>query len=176
MQKTVYLSLGSNTGEREAELQKAIDLLAASDFQIQRISSVYETAPVDYKDQPHFLNCVVEARTTAFPIRLLQRIGAIETEMGRKRTTPKGPRNIDIDILLFGRFVVDTPKLVIPHAHMTERRFMMEPLVELTPDLRHPVTRQTMKELLAAAPHQFVRRTALRLTLPGTGPSPEEGS
>jgi 2-amino-4-hydroxy-6-hydroxymethyldihydropteridine diphosphokinase len=170
MQKTVYLSLGSNTGEREKELQTAIEKLVAPDFEVRRISHVYETAPVDYKDQAHFLNCVVEARTAAFPMRLLARINAIETEMGRRRTIPKGPRNIDIDILLFGKFVVDTPKLVIPHAHMAERRFVLEPLVELAPDLRHPVTRQTIKEILAAAPHQFVRRTALRLTLPGRLP------
>jgi 2-amino-4-hydroxy-6-hydroxymethyldihydropteridine diphosphokinase len=169
MLKTTYLSLGSNIGNREAELQSAINRLHSHDFQITRISSVYETEPIEYLDQPRFLNVVVEAQTTIFPMRLLVRIGNLEKQMGRKRGISKGPRNIDIDIVLFGKFIVDTPQLQIPHPRFAERRFVLEPLVELAPDLRHPVTRQTMKELLAAAPNQFVRKLPVHLDLPVGG-------
>lgn len=165
--KRVYFSLGSNLGDRQGFLQRAIDRLHSQDLSVLRISSVYETAPVDVLEQPDFLNVVVEAETTTYPVRLLRRIQAIERDLGRKRTFPKGPRSIDIDILLFGRFVVDTPQLIIPHPRMTERRFVLEPLAELAPDLRHPITRQPMRDLLAAAPGQFLRRTSLGLDLPG---------
>jgi 2-amino-4-hydroxy-6-hydroxymethyldihydropteridine diphosphokinase len=158
MLKVVYLSLGSNVGDREAELRTALSKLHSHDFQIERVSSLYETDPVEMRDQPQFLNIVLEARTTLYPMRLLLRIANIEREMGRRRTVTKGPRNIDIDILLFGRFTVETPQLQIPHPRMTERRFVLEPLVELSPDLRHPVTRRTMREILAQAPEQRVRR------------------
>jgi 2-amino-4-hydroxy-6-hydroxymethyldihydropteridine diphosphokinase len=166
MDKVVYLSLGSNLGDREAELRTALAKLQSHDLQIERVSSLYETEPVEVRDQPQFLNLVVEARTSLYPMRLLLRIANVEREMGRKRSTPKGPRNIDIDILLFGRFIVDTPQLQIPHPRMVERRFVLEPLAELSPDLRHPVTRRTMREILAKAPDQRVRRLPAPLELP----------
>ena len=137
--KRVYLALGSNVGDREANLRTAIRKLHRRDLRVSRISSVYETAAVYYLDQPDFLNCVVEADTEIFPMRLLLRVSNIERSMGRKRLVPKGPRNIDIDILLHGSSIVETPQLQIPHPRMRERRFVLEPLAELAPDLRHPV-------------------------------------
>jgi 2-amino-4-hydroxy-6-hydroxymethyldihydropteridine diphosphokinase len=156
--KRVYLALGSNLGDREANLRTAIRKLHGPDLQVCRISSVYETAAVYYLEQPDFLNCVVEADTDLLPMRLLRRVSSIERSMGRKRAIPKGPRNIDIDILLHGSAVIDTPDLKVPHPRMAERRFVLEPLAELAPDLRHPVDRRTIREMLAAAPPQRVAK------------------
>jgi 2-amino-4-hydroxy-6-hydroxymethyldihydropteridine diphosphokinase len=165
--KTVYLSLGSNLGNRQQNLQAAIVAMHGPDFEVRRISSLFETAAVDYLAQPDFLNCVVEADTKLLPMRLLLRVETVERQMGRKRRIPKGPRNIDIDILLHGRAVVQTNRLQIPHPRMDERRFVLEPLAELAPDLRHPVHRRTIRELLAAAPDQRVVRLPMRLSVPG---------
>ena len=156
--KTVYLSLGSNVGNREEMLQKAVRLLASADFRIARMSSVYETEPQDVRGQPWFLNMVLEAETTFFPRQLLGRIQKVEQQLGRRRLAPKGPRTIDIDILLFGTAVIDTTGLTVPHPRMAERRFVLEPMTELAPDLRHPVLRSTMRELLGAIRGQAVRR------------------
>jgi 2-amino-4-hydroxy-6-hydroxymethyldihydropteridine diphosphokinase len=161
--KTVYLALGSNTGDREAELRTAIRKLNSRDLQITRASSVYETAPMYKEDQPAFLNAVVEAETELFPMRLLLRIGNIEREMGRKRSLRNGPRNIDLDILLFGNAVVNTPSLHIPHPRMHERWFVLQPLAELAPDLRHPVLHKTVSELLSTVPRGGVRRNDIGL-------------
>ena len=154
--KVLYLSLGSNIGDREDNLRKAIERLAAPDLHVLRVSPVYETEPVEYTNQRWFLNLVVEAETTLFPRMLLTRIHRIERALGRVRTVPKGPRTIDIDILLYGRAVVEIPDLQIPHPRMTERRFVLVPLADLVPHLRHPVTRQTVREMLDAAPAQKV--------------------
>jgi 2-amino-4-hydroxy-6-hydroxymethyldihydropteridine diphosphokinase len=155
--KTIYLSLGSNMGDREANLRAAIERLAPPDVRVLRTSPVYETEPVDYTAQHWFLNLVVEAETGLFPMRLLSRIGRIERALGRIRTVPKGPRTIDIDILLYGQAVVRSAALEIPHPSMAERRFVLAPLADLEPGLRHPVTRQTVREMLDAAPAQTVR-------------------
>jgi 2-amino-4-hydroxy-6-hydroxymethyldihydropteridine diphosphokinase len=164
--KTIYLSLGSNVGDRVSNLQTAVDMLQRPDLQIRRISSLYETAALDYVAQPDFLNCVVEAETSLMPIRLLLRIGNIERDMGRKRQVAKGPRNIDIDILLYGRAVVSSDRLQIPHPRMDERRFVLEPLAELAPDLRHPIHRRTIAEMLGSAPDQRLVRLPFRLAIP----------
>jgi 2-amino-4-hydroxy-6-hydroxymethyldihydropteridine diphosphokinase len=156
--KTIYLGLGSNLGDRNANLAAAADHLESVDLHITRKSSIYETEPRDVPHQPWFLNQVIEAQTDLFPRQLLLRIGKIEREMGRRRLIAKGPRNIDLDILLFGDFVVAGCDLEIPHPRMTERRFVLEPLAELAPDLRHPVTRRTIREMLAAVANQAVRR------------------
>ncbi len=156
--KTVYLSLGSNIGNREEMLQQAVRLLASADFRITRMSSVYETEPQDVRGQPWFLNMVLEAETTLFPRQLLGRIQKVEQQLGRRRPAPKGPRTIDIDILLFGTAVIDTTGLTVPHPRMAERRFVLEPMTELAPDLRHPVLRRTMRELLGTIRRQTVRR------------------
>jgi 2-amino-4-hydroxy-6-hydroxymethyldihydropteridine diphosphokinase len=155
--KTIYLSLGSNVGGREHNLRTAIDRLRAPDLHILRTSPVYETEPMDYTAQRWFLNLVVEAETRLFPKLLLSRIARIEHELGRVRTVAKGPRTIDIDILLYGRAVVESATLEIPHPRMAERRFVLAPLADLVPHLRHPVTHKTVREMLDAAPVQKVR-------------------
>jgi 2-amino-4-hydroxy-6-hydroxymethyldihydropteridine diphosphokinase len=155
--KIIYLSLGSNLGDREAHLQKAVNLLGEGGVRVVRSSPVYETAPVEMTAQPWFLNQVVEAETDLFPKQLLSRTAKIERELGRARTIPKGPRTLDIDILLYANAVVRTATLEIPHPRMAERRFVLAPLADLAPDLRHPVTRLTVREMLAAAPPQTVR-------------------
>lgn len=156
--KRVYLSLGANLGDREAALREALSQLGAAGIRILRVSSLYETEPRDVPDQPWFLNAVVEAETELFPKQLLARTQAVEQAMGRKKTRPKGPRSIDVDILLYGNAVVDTETLVIPHPRMHERRFVLEPLAELAPELRHPVMRMTVREMLAGVQDQVVRR------------------
>jgi 2-amino-4-hydroxy-6-hydroxymethyldihydropteridine diphosphokinase len=156
--KTVYLGLGSNVGDREGHLHRAVEQLEAPDLHIVRASPVYETEPVDYIRQPWFLNQVVEAETGLFPMQLLARAGRVERALGRVRGIPKGPRIIDIDILFFGRAVVRTAKLEIPHPAIAERQFVLMPLADLTPDLRHPVTRKTVREMLEAAPPHKVWR------------------
>jgi 2-amino-4-hydroxy-6-hydroxymethyldihydropteridine diphosphokinase len=164
--KLAYLSLGSNLGGRERMLARALELLAAPDLRVRRISPVYETEPQDLKSQPWFLNLVAEVETELFPRQLLARVQRIERELGRKRTTPKGPRTMDIDILLFGNFVIDTPELVVPHPRMAERRFVLEPLAQMAPELRHPILKRTIRELLAATQQQGLRRVPLELPLP----------
>jgi len=151
VKKTVYLSLGSNLGDRARNLEAAIRHVAELG-QIVAQSSFYETEPVDVERQPWFLNCVVALETELMPRQLLSRVLAIEQKMGRRRTQPKGPRTIDIDILLFGGSVVETPALTVPHPAMHERRFVLEPLAEIAPDLRHPVFKKTVREMLNALP------------------------
>jgi 2-amino-4-hydroxy-6-hydroxymethyldihydropteridine diphosphokinase len=156
--KTVYLGLGSNVGDRGGNLRRALEQLEAPDLRIVRASPVYETEPVDYTDQPWFLNQIAEAETELFPMQLISRVGRAERALGRVRGIPKGPRIIDIDILFFGRAVVRTAKLQIPHPGIAERRFVLVPFADLAPDLRHPVTRKTVREMLEAAPPHKVRR------------------
>jgi 2-amino-4-hydroxy-6-hydroxymethyldihydropteridine diphosphokinase len=156
--KTVYLALGSNIGDRERNLRTAIASLSAAGVQVLRESPVYETEPVGYHDQRWFLNMVVEAETVLFPVQLLTRTSKIERALGRVRSIPNGPRTLDLDILLYGNAVVKTARLEIPHPRMHERRFVLAPLADLAPDLRHPLARKTVRQLLDAAPHQTVRR------------------
>jgi 2-amino-4-hydroxy-6-hydroxymethyldihydropteridine diphosphokinase len=159
--KTVYLSLGSNIGDRARHLEEAIERLPAAGVNVLRVSPLYETEPVDYTAQAWFLNLVVEAETILFPMQLLSRTARIERELGRIRSLAKGPRTIDIDILLYGRAVVKTARLEIPHPRMAERRFVLAPLNDLAPNLRHPVTHRSVREMLDAAPDASVRRYGL---------------
>ena len=155
--KTVYLALGSNLGDRRQNLIQAISALELRPIEIVRQSSIYETAPMMLEDQPWFLNQVVEVRTSMFPRQLLHSTREIERQIGRKRTVAYGPRVIDIDILLYGRTVMSSDELTIPHPRMTERRFVLEPLAELAPRLRHPLLKRSIAELLAATKTQNVK-------------------
>jgi len=156
--KTIYLSLGSNLGDRARNLRAAIQGLEQAGVAVRRVSSVYETAPVDLVDQPMFLNLVVEAETALLPRQLLSHIARLERSLGRRRTVAKGPRTIDIDILFFGSSVIESPDLRVPHPRIAERRFVLEPLSEIAPDLVHPLTRRTARAMLAGVRAQRVRK------------------
>jgi 2-amino-4-hydroxy-6-hydroxymethyldihydropteridine diphosphokinase len=156
--KLVYLGLGSNIGDREAMIERALGELDAPDLQLKRVSSLYETEPIGFLDQGWFLNCVAEFETGLFPKRLLQRMQKVELTMGRVRSVRNGPRNIDLDILLFGDAVMKTGELEIPHPRYRERRFTLAPLAELAPAMRDPVTGQTMSEMLAQLTGQTARK------------------
>ena len=140
-----------------------MERLESDETRVLRRSSVYETAPQELRDQPWFLNAVVEVETSLLPKQLLARVQRIERQMGRERVTPKGPRNIDIDILFYGRTVIRTAELEVPHPRIGLRRFVLEPLAEIAPDLRHPLTGQTASQMLAALEPQEVRRLAISL-------------
>jgi 2-amino-4-hydroxy-6-hydroxymethyldihydropteridine diphosphokinase len=156
--KTVYIALGSNLGDRVENLLLARERIVSAHVRLSRASSIYETAPREFVDQPWFLNQVVAAETTLFPRQLLARLLRIELEMGRRRTIDKGPRIIDLDILLFGDVVIHAAGLEIPHPRMVERRFVLEPLAELAPQLRPPRSRDTVREMLTHVMDQPVRR------------------
>jgi 2-amino-4-hydroxy-6-hydroxymethyldihydropteridine diphosphokinase len=153
-------------GNRERMLEEAVRLLQGRDLRILRTSPVYETEPQDLRSQPWFLNLVLEAETSLFPMQLLSRVQRIERQLGRRRLAAKGPRTIDIDILLYGNFVIQSANLVVPHPRLDARRFVLAPMAELSPELRHPVLRRTMRELLAAVSGQTVRRVDFRPELP----------
>lgn len=151
MVETAHLSLGSNLGDRKQHLCDAIAHLESVGHVVS-VSSFYETAPVELIDQPRFMNCAVALETTLTPEGLMAAILVIEGKMGRKRTLPKGPRVIDIDILLFGDRIVSTAQLTVPHPAMHHRRFVLQPLAEIAPQTLHPVLRKTVRELLDELP------------------------
>jgi 2-amino-4-hydroxy-6-hydroxymethyldihydropteridine diphosphokinase len=151
MSNIAYLSLGSNMGDREGHLRDAI-LRLRSNGQVISVSSLYETEPVEFRNQAWFLNCAVGLATSLTPTQLMAQILEIEKTIGRQRILKKGPRTIDIDILLFGDLIVNSPELTIPHPAMHLRRFVLEPLAEIAPESRHPIFKRTTCELLAELP------------------------
>jgi 2-amino-4-hydroxy-6-hydroxymethyldihydropteridine diphosphokinase len=174
MTEIAFLSLGSNLGDRAANLRAALAGLDAAGRMVA-LSAIYESEPVDVpielSNQPWFLNCVASIETDLTPQKLLRLAMQIETSMGRRRFQDKGPRNIDIDIVLFGNCVVDEPGLKIPHPAMHRRRFVLEPLLEIAPEARHPLLGKTARELLAKLPAgQAVRRIQ-----PGEAPKRGDG-
>ena len=146
-------------GEREDRLEQAISALERAAVSVVTRSSIYETEPQDVANQPWFLNMAVECRTRAMPLQLLKLLLDIEREIGRVRHTggQGGPRPIDLDLLLFGNAVIHVPQLTVPHPRMLQRRFVLEPLLEIAPSLRHPVTHQPLRDYLAPTMSQQVR-------------------
>ena len=158
MPNLVYLSLGSNVGDREARLRDALVKLATIGS-VVALSSFYETEPVEFTQQPWFLNCALALETGKTPQQVMAAILGIEEEIGRRRMQKKGPRSIDIDILLFDGAIVDSSDLTIPHPALHQRRFVLEPLAEIAPEVLHPVLKKTIRELRdALPPGQVVRK------------------
>ena len=160
---TAYLGLGSNLGERRKNLERAAELLFRSPsepldhgrlkshghLRLLRSSSVYETAPWGYANQPDFLNCVLEVETGLTPDRLLDITQGVEREMGREWSLRYGPRVIDLDILFYGAIIIEQANLQIPHPRLHQRAFVLAPLAELAPELTHPVLGLTVREIMA---------------------------
>jgi 2-amino-4-hydroxy-6-hydroxymethyldihydropteridine diphosphokinase len=161
---TVYLSLGSNLGDRDANLARALARLSEEGLRVVHKSSLYLTEPVEFTSQGWFLNLAVEAETSLMPRQLLHLIQRIERELGRRRMVRSGPRPLDLDILLYGTSIVRTADLEIPHPRMAQRRFVLVPMAELAPTLRHPVLQLTMLELLAST----LDRSQVRPLIPPT--------
>jgi len=147
---TVYIALGSNVGDREHNLREALRFLGEAGIRILKISSIYETEPVDYLDQAWFFNAVLEAQTDLPALDLLNKLRAIESAMGSKKPFANGPRLIDLDILLYGNDTIATPELQVPHPRMLQRRFVLVPLAEIAPSLHHPSWPAKASELLTA--------------------------
>ncbi len=148
LKNTAYLSLGSNLEDPPAQIRSAIRRLESSG-KIRRISSFYSTEPMEVREQPWFVNCAVEVSTSLTPEQLLSKMLAIETEMGRVRTAKKGPRLIDLDLLLFNDAIIQRNNLTVPHPAMHRRRFVLAPLAEIAPQAIHPILKRTAAELLA---------------------------
>jgi 2-amino-4-hydroxy-6-hydroxymethyldihydropteridine diphosphokinase len=148
----IYFSLGSNIGDRALNIARAVEALPAHGVRVVRQSSLYETEPVELRVQDWFLNCVVEVDTQLTPQELMHELLEIERSMGRVRLAPKGPRIIDMDILLFGTAMVREPRLEIPHPRMAERRFVLVPFAEIAPGAIHPLLKKTITELLVETP------------------------
>ena len=162
--KTVYLALGSNLGDRESHLRRAIAELRSPGLEIVKVSAVYETAPQGFLEQGWFLNLVVEAATVLFPMQLLKRCQRVERLMKRQRQIANGPRTIDIDILFYGTAMIQTRGLEVPHPRYRERRFVLEPLAGIAPDLKDPVTKRGVREMLSEVMDQKVTRTPILIS------------
>ncbi len=162
-----YIALGSNLGDRAETLSAASDRLGRLGRVTAR-SSLYETEPVGYHDQPAFLNAVLVLETNLEPLSLLHALLAIEQELGRDRSkgVRNGPRTLDLDLLLMGNTIVSGEDLMLPHPALAQRRFVLAPLAEIVPHLRHPQNDQTMAELLAQLPDEGENRISAVRRLP----------
>jgi 2-amino-4-hydroxy-6-hydroxymethyldihydropteridine diphosphokinase len=165
MHNEVFLSLGSNEGDRQGNLEETIRRIGKEAGTIVKISSVYRTAAWGKTDQPDFLNQAIQLETSLTPEELLEKILAIEHSLGRVRTEKWAMRIIDIDILLFGQRTINSPHLSLPHPELANRRFVLVPLNEIAPEYLHPVLKKTIRELLAACPDQL---TVARYEVRGT--------
>ncbi|MGA2482284.1 MAG: 2-amino-4-hydroxy-6-hydroxymethyldihydropteridine diphosphokinase [Candidatus Acidiferrales bacterium] len=155
---TVYLSLGSNVGDRAAMLKRAIEALRETGVRVRRRSSLFESQPVDFPAQHWFLNGVVEAETELLPLQLLHALRRIEFRLGSRKLFARGPRRVDLDILLYGHATIRLPELGVPHPRMHLRRFVLAPLAEMVPSLSHPLWGATAAGLLTGTPdHSRVR-------------------
>jgi 2-amino-4-hydroxy-6-hydroxymethyldihydropteridine diphosphokinase len=156
--KLIYLSLGSNLGDRAANLNRAVEALAEIGVQFLRRSSIYETEPVDLLAQPWFLNCVVEAKTALEPLPLLKGLQGIEHGMGSQKLVFRGPRIIDLDILFYENATIHEKGIEIPHPRLSERRFVLAPMAELAPHFLHPVMKVTIHELIETTKDKSIVR------------------
>jgi len=147
---SAFVALGSNLGDRLRHLEQGLALLEQAGCRLLRLSSVWVTKPEEFLDQPEFLNQVAELRTPHTPLELLRECLAIEARLGRERQVPKGPRPLDLDLLLFGDLVLDHQELQLPHPRLSQRRFVLEPLVEIAPDRVIPGLGQTARQLLGS--------------------------
>jgi 2-amino-4-hydroxy-6-hydroxymethyldihydropteridine diphosphokinase len=170
--KLIFLSLGSNLGDRAANLERAVEALSGIGVHVLRRSSTYETEPVDFLEQPWFLNCAVEAETLLEPRQLLDGLQAIESRLGSRKLVQRGPRIIDLDILFYEAAVIQEAGMEIPHPRLAERRFVLIPLAEIAPEFRHPVLRKTAAELLGATQD----RSAVRILRTPSGATGSQSS
>lgn len=158
----VFISIGSNAGEKHLNVCGAIDALGQLDVtEIKSVSSLYRTEPFEQDSDAWFINCVVELKTMLPPLELLDRIEEIEVNLGRKSKRGNEPRSIDIDIVLYGDLIVRFPRLCVPHPRMAKRRFVLEPLAEIAPNVVHPLLKSTASDMNSKAIGQKVFREEL---------------